>query len=86
MESQKHKNSQISLRHRSADVTVSLSTLTMLSGERAVKTVQPRATDVTQWPYLYIIRTPTALISARTNTGKHLPTDKAKEKMFLCMP
>ena len=76
----------LSLQHRS-DVIVSLSSVTTLLVERAVKTVQPRATDVTQCPYSYIICIQTARLSARPNNGKHLlPTDKVKEKMFLCMP
>lgn len=77
----------LSLRHRSPDVTATLISITMLLGERAVKTIQPRATDVTQWLYLFITHIQKACISARTNTGKHpLSTDKVKEKMFLCMP
>jgi len=77
----------LSLQHLAADVVVSLSSVKMLLVERAVKTVQPRAKDVTRWPCSYIIRIQTARISARINNGKHLrPTDKVKENMFLCMP
>lgn len=77
----------LSLQHLSADVIVSLSSVKMLLVERAVKTVQSRAKDVTRWPCSYIIRIQTVRISARINSGKQLqPTDKVKEKMFLCMP
>jgi hypothetical protein len=59
----------------------------MLLVERAVKTAQLRANDVTRWPYSYRIRIQTPRISAKINNGKHLlPTDKVKEEMFLCMP
>jgi len=77
----------LSLQHLSADVIVSLSSVKVLFVGRAVKTVQPRAKDVTRWPCSYIIGIQTARISARVNSGKQLQTtDKVKEKMFLCMP
>ena len=58
----------LSLQHRSADVIVSLSSVTTLLVERAVKTFQSRATDVTQWPFSYTICIQTSRISARPNT------------------
>jgi hypothetical protein len=77
----------LSLQHRSGDVIVNLSSVNMLLVERAVKTVQPHAKDVTRWPYSYTICTQTGRISATPNKGKHLlPADKVKENTFLCMP
>jgi hypothetical protein len=66
----------LSLRHRSPDVTVSLSSITMLLGERAVKTAQPRATDVTQWLWYRKICCYTYAPHARTYGRKHTHTHK----------
>jgi len=76
----------LSLQHRSADVIVSLSFVTMLLVERAVKTVQPRDKDVNRWQYSYIIRIQTAHISPGLITANIccLPTKYRKRCSSAC--